>query len=239
MVDREAASVKIVDIPCISIARLLDLRAFIDSGLAFHSGEQIPKGEALMANQWTRTQRDLFDEPPTDPKLGATERAKVLRQVQLLIDARNQRRSEKRRQLELALQQARYEAARAQRQYDVADPENRLVAGELERRWNERLVAVRNLEAEIGRLDADKEPILTDAERERLMALGRDLVQAWESPGATSETRKKIIRTVISEIIVDIIGDSLGAHHPLARRGPHASHREEEPPRPNALDHRC
>jgi hypothetical protein len=42
----------------------------------------------------------------------------------------------------LALQQARYEAARAQRQYDVADPENRLVAGELERRWNERLVAV-------------------------------------------------------------------------------------------------
>lgn len=44
MVDREGASVKIVDIPCISIARLLDLRAFIDSGLAFHSGEQIPKG---------------------------------------------------------------------------------------------------------------------------------------------------------------------------------------------------
>jgi excisionase family DNA binding protein len=126
-----------------------------------------------------------------------------------VIDARNQRRSEKRRQLELALQQARYEAARAQRQYDVADPENRLVTGELERRWNERLVAVRNLEAEIDRLDADGEPILTESDRERLMALGQDLVHAWESPGATSETRKKIIRTVISEIIVDIIGDSL------------------------------
>ena len=38
-----------------------------------------------MANQWRRTQRDLFDEPPTDPKLGAIERAKVLRQVQLLL----------------------------------------------------------------------------------------------------------------------------------------------------------
>ena len=126
-----------------------------------------------------------------------------------VIDARNQRRSEKRGQLELALQQARYEAARVQRQYDVADPENRLVAGELERRWNERLVAVRNLEAEIGRLDADKESILTEADRERLMVLGQDLVQAWESPGATSETRKKIIRTVVSEIIIDVIGDSL------------------------------
>ena len=47
-----------------------------------------------------------------------------------VIDARNQRRSEKRRQLELALQQARYEAARAQRQDRLCnapvafDPEN-------------------------------------------------------------------------------------------------------------------
>src|SRR5215472_11527022 len=43
------------------------------------------------------------------------------------------------RQLELSLQQARYEAAHARRQYDAVDPANRLVAGELERRWNEAL----------------------------------------------------------------------------------------------------
>jgi DNA invertase Pin-like site-specific DNA recombinase len=125
------------------------------------------------------------------------------------IEARSQQRSEKKGQLELALQQARYETARAQRQYDAADPENRLVAGELERRWNERLIAVRDLECEIDRLDADEVPALTVADRERLMALGQDLVRAWESPGTTPETRKKIIRTVISEIIVDIAGDNL------------------------------
>jgi excisionase family DNA binding protein len=83
------------------------------------------------------------------------------------------------------------------------------VAGELERRWNERLVAVRDLELEIDRLDADQAPALTESDRERLMALGRDLVRAWGSPGATAETRKKIIRTVIAEIIVDIVGDIL------------------------------
>ena len=125
------------------------------------------------------------------------------------IEARGQRRSEKKDHLELALQQARYEAARAQRQYDATDPENRLVAGELERRWNERLVAVRDLELEIDRLDADEAPALTVADREKLMVLGRDLLRAWESPGTTPETRKKIIRTVISEIIVDIVGDNL------------------------------
>jgi len=125
------------------------------------------------------------------------------------IEARGQQRSEKKVQLELALQQARYEAARVQRQYDAADPENRLVTGELERRWNERLLAVRDLELDIDRLDADKAPALTVADRERLLALGQDLVRAWESPGTTPETRKKIIRTVVSEIIVDIVGDSL------------------------------
>ena len=46
------------------------------------------------------------------------------------------------RQLELSLQQARYEAAHARRQYDAVDPANRLVAGELERRWNDALQAV-------------------------------------------------------------------------------------------------
>jgi DNA invertase Pin-like site-specific DNA recombinase len=107
-----------------------------------------------------------------------------------VIEARDQQRSEKKDQLELALRQARYEAARAQRQYDAADPENRLVAGELERRWNERLVAVHELESEIDRLDADKAPVLTEVDRERLMALGQDLTRAWESPGATPETRK-------------------------------------------------
>jgi hypothetical protein len=123
------------------------------------------------------------------------------------IEARGQQRSEKRDQLELALQQARYEAARAQRQYDAADPENRLVAGELERRWNERLTAVRDLELEIDRLEDRSELVLTPADRERLMALGQDLARAC--PGATPETRKKIIRTVIHEIIVDIVGDHL------------------------------
>jgi excisionase family DNA binding protein len=126
-----------------------------------------------------------------------------------VIEARSQQRSDKKGQLELALQQARYEAARAQRQYDAADPENRLVAGELERRWNERLVVVRDLELEIDRLDAHKAPALTAADRERLMSLGQHLIRAWESPGTTPETRKKIIRTVISEIIVDIVGDTL------------------------------
>ena len=43
---------------------------------------------------------------------------------------------------------------RARRQYDAVDPDNRLVAAELEKRWNERLAIVRNLETELEGLMA-------------------------------------------------------------------------------------
>jgi excisionase family DNA binding protein len=125
------------------------------------------------------------------------------------IDARGEERSEKKRQFEFALQQARYEAARTRRQYDAVDPENRLVAGELERRWNECLATVRTLEQEIDQLCAADDQLLTKANREHLLMLGRDLARAWESPGATSETRKKIIRMLIAEIVVDVVGEEL------------------------------
>jgi hypothetical protein len=62
---------------------------------------------------------------------------------------------EKRRQLENALEQARFEATRAHRQYDQVDPDNRLVAGELERRWNERLAMVRALEGQIAQHETE------------------------------------------------------------------------------------
>ena len=93
--------------------------------------------------------------------------------------------------------------------YDAIDPDNRLVASELERRWNERLTAVQTLEAEMETLSAQRDNVLTATDRQRLMALGKDLPRAWDSLATTSDTRKKIIRTLISEIVVDIVGDSL------------------------------
>ena len=64
-----------------------------------------------------------------------------------------QEQSDKRRQLENALEQARYEAARAHRQYDAVDPGNRLVASDLERRWNEKLLGTRALEDQLAQLE--------------------------------------------------------------------------------------
>jgi excisionase family DNA binding protein len=122
---------------------------------------------------------------------------------------RSRASEDKRRQVELALEQARYEVGRARRQYDAVDPDNRLVAAELEKRWNERLAIVRNLETELERLTASPATELTPADRERLMTLGADLQLAWTRPGVTPETRKRIVRTLIDEIIVRVEDNAL------------------------------
>ena len=117
-------------------------------------------------------------------------------------------RLEKKKQLENALEHARFEAARARRQYDRVDPDNRLVAGELERRWNETLANVHALEEQLAQRDT--EPlVLSSKDRERLLALGSDLSRTWDEAGASIETRKKIIRLLIAEIIADVVGDKL------------------------------
>ena len=107
---------------------------------------------------------------------------------------------DKLKQLENPVEQARFEVARARRQYDAVDPENRLVVADLERRWNEKLEALHTLEEQLSQIHAEPVPSIQDADRVRLLALGDDLSQAWNSPGVAIETRKKIVRLLISEI---------------------------------------
>jgi hypothetical protein len=120
-------------------------------------------------------------------------------------EARATERDERRHQLELSLAQAQFEGSRAKRQYDAVDPENRLVAAELERRWNERLMQQRRIEEQIAAVSAEPDGRLTVLERERLIELGGDVEQAWHHPAARADTRKRIIRAVLSEIVVRLV----------------------------------
>ena len=120
------------------------------------------------------------------------------------LDAQAGETSAAKRQLELALQRARFEAAHARRQYDAVDPTNRLVAGELERRWNEALQVVHGIESDIAAIEARKPVPLGEVERQQLMQLGSDLALAWSHPAATSVTRKRIVRAALSEIVVRV-----------------------------------
>jgi len=138
----------------------------------------------------------------------------VLRRLQPLgieaalraIEVQEQAGDDVHRHLELALEQGRYDASLARRQYDSVDPLNRLVAAELERRWNQRLLAVADLENKLGDLKRTSTQQLSQEERAALLALGSDLPKLWNHQRASAETRKRILRTVINEIIVRVEG---------------------------------
>jgi hypothetical protein len=98
-------------------------------------------------------------------------------------------------------QQLRYQADRAFDQYDASDPKNRLVSAELERRWNDKLVAAQQAESEL--VEAEKQHAKLDEKTlARLAHLGKYFEQAWKSNNCNNQAKKRIIRTIIEEIVV-------------------------------------
>jgi DNA invertase Pin-like site-specific DNA recombinase len=104
--------------------------------------------------------------------------------------------------LERDLEAARYAAQRAQRQYDAADPENRLVTGELERRWNQALQRVREIENRIQSAIAE-EPHAAPTPAE-FAGLAEHLDQVWNDPRSDASLKKRIVRTLIQEVVADV-----------------------------------
>ena len=105
--------------------------------------------------------------------------------------------------LERDLEAARYSARRAQKQFDATDPDNRLVADELERRWNRALQQVREREARIEQhRNSQDNPVVPV--REELDQLADDLEALWNDTEADARLKKRIVRTLIHEVVVDV-----------------------------------
>src|SRR6185369_10405935 len=96
---------------------------------------------------------------------------------------------------------ARYEADRCQRQYQAVDPAHRLVARTLENHWNQALERVAELEGAVQEAQQTSYA-LTDPERTLLQQLAVDLPRLWEHPAAPFDLKKRVLRTVIKELVV-------------------------------------
>jgi hypothetical protein len=100
------------------------------------------------------------------------------------------------------LEAARYAADRAFRQYDAADPANRLVACELEARWNGALTHVAEVETKIAAHDAAMPAAAVDPLTLGLLA--SNLRTVWFAPTTDARLKKRIVRTIIHEMVADI-----------------------------------
>ncbi len=107
------------------------------------------------------------------------------------------------RALSTELEAARYSAERGFKQYDAVDPEQRLVAAELERRWNAALEQVEELEQRLAEQQA-RQAQTRVSHPEDLAALAADLDRVWHAPETDIRLKKRLLRTVIEEIVVDV-----------------------------------
>ena len=119
------------------------------------------------------------------------------------VEELNRGISDKRKLLELELEEARYEERRAYHQYNRVDPDNRLVCDELESKWNGCLERVENIKQRLAQLGKTAAPISEQAKQE-ILELADELPKLWDAPTTTHAVRKRILRTVIKEIIADV-----------------------------------
>jgi DNA invertase Pin-like site-specific DNA recombinase len=104
--------------------------------------------------------------------------------------------------LERDLEAARYAAGRAEKQFQAADPENRLVVDELERRWELALKRVLELERRIEQHRAGPgRQVVPDAAWQHL---AEDLEAVWNNPQCEARLKKRIVRTLIHEVMADV-----------------------------------
>jgi DNA invertase Pin-like site-specific DNA recombinase len=105
-----------------------------------------------------------------------------------------------------------YAAERAGRHYRLVEPENRLVARQLEREWEERLLAQRQVEEEYQRFVQTQPRGLTADEREAIRQLALDIPALWHAATTTDAERKALIRQVVQRVVVAVQGESECVH---------------------------
>ena len=97
----------------------------------------------------------------------------------------------------LAVERAQYDADRAERAYGAVEPHNRMVARSLETRWEARLAALDQAQAALAAA-REATPALPD--RTALQSLAADLPGLWHDPDTKDRDRKRLLRTLVSDV---------------------------------------
>jgi Recombinase zinc beta ribbon domain/Recombinase len=121
------------------------------------------------------------------------------------------------------LERAEFAADRARRQYQLAEPENRLVVRQLEKDWETALAKRERLGEEYDRFTAARPRILTAAERDQIRALAADIPAIWHAPTTTDADRKQLIRHLVEQVRVEVLGTSEKVDVEVAWAGGHRS----------------
>lgn len=97
----------------------------------------------------------------------------------------------------------RYESQLAERQFLKSDPDNRLVAGELERRWEQALRELKSAEDALARDERQTPSYAIPADLlKQLKNIGPELPELWNSGLLTTVQKKALLRSLIDKVVI-------------------------------------
>lgn len=160
------------------------------------------KREGLTGNACLAFRCDLADQAVTRRIF------EVLKPEQIKIAVKAMEELERRHhavdyQWRLRIQRAEYEAQLAQRRYEEVDPANRLVAATLEKRWNDALVNLEQVQQQHRQFRQAEHLELSAEQRKRIFALAQDLPRLWDASTTHPKDRKRMVRLLIKDITVE------------------------------------
>lgn len=165
----------------------------------------------------------VLDELVTKQILTVLEPAALQLSLTVAEDIERQRKQVD-RQWQHRLERAHYDADRAARQYHAVEPENRLVARELERQWEQKLLELRELREQYNRFRDEQRVTLSPADRQRIQTLSADIPQLWHSRQTTPADRKTIVRHLIKQVVVTAPCDTQHVDMTIHWAGSYTSH---------------
>lgn len=145
---------------------------------------------------------DLLDAAIAEEVLKALQPAEIELALAALQELESRDRTIS-RQWRMRLERAEYEAALAERRYQEVDPSQRLVAGTLERRWNDALLQLEDLKKQAAEFQRQETRVPTDEQKAKVLPLAKDLPRLWHAPTTQAKDRKRMLRLLIKDITVE------------------------------------
>jgi DNA invertase Pin-like site-specific DNA recombinase len=145
---------------------------------------------------------DLLDAAIAEEVLKALQPAEIELALAALQELESRDRTIS-RQWQMRIERGEYEAALAERRYQEVDPSQRLVAGTLERRWNDALLQLEDLKKQAVEFQRQEARVTTEEQKAKVLALAMDLPRLWHAPTTQPKDRKRMLRLLIKDITVE------------------------------------
>ena len=107
------------------------------------------------------------------------------------------------------IMRAEYNEKIAGKRYRNVDSDNRLVASELEKEWEEKIVELNSLKQEFEIFQLQKKSTFIEPKlKEELKNISEHLSEIWHKEQITNEHKKRLIRAIIDKVIVKKINET-------------------------------